>query len=265
MTETALEAGSHPEVVEQPTETPEVVEKPVDPNITANGEKLDRQTRNWRALETDRDHWRELALQYARPKQETPPAPEPTETFDKTLADFNYDEGEYRAHLREEIRREAAEVARREVQQQHSRETARQRETSFKAREAEFAKTADDYHAIAHNPSLPITEGMAEAILESEDGPALAYYLGKNPDVTAKLAQLPPLVAAREIGKIEARLAFEREKPKEVVSKAPPPPPKIEGAQPGNLNVKPDDPESDKLSDAEWTRQRNKQLARKKG
>jgi hypothetical protein len=48
------------------------------------------------------------------------------------------------------------------------------------------------------------------------------------------------------------------------VSKAPPPPPRLEAVEHA-VTVRPDSPESDKaLTDDEWFRLRNKQLARKK-
>lgn len=275
MPETANEAGSPPEVTAQPTETPEVAapdpsEKPADPNVTANGERLDRQTRNWRALETDRDHWRELALRFSQqPQASQPAAPEPAKTEPtKTLADFEYDESKYAEHLRETLRtslsQEARAAAKAELAAERERQAAEARKAGYRTRVNEFAKTVEDFDEVAGNPRLAISPDMAEVIQESDDGPALAYYLGKNPDVADKIAQLPPKAAARELGKIEARLAFEREKAKsEKVSKAPPPPPKVDGTAEVPANVKPDSAESDSLSDQEWTRRRNKQLARR--
>ena len=51
-----------------------------------------------------------------------------------------------------------------------------------------------------------ISEFMAEAIKESEMGPEIAYYLGKNPKESHRIWDLSPLAQAREIGKIEASL-----------------------------------------------------------
>jgi hypothetical protein len=110
---------------------------------------------------------------------------------------------------------------------------------------------------------------MAEVIADSEDGPAVAYYLGKNPEAAAAIAQLPPSAAARELGKLEARLAFEREKARtpatparSAVSQAPPPPPKIEASEPDVAPVSAGDPDSDKLSVNEWMRRREKEVRR---
>jgi hypothetical protein len=100
---------------------------------------------------------------------------------------------------------------------------------------------------------------MLEIITESDDGPALAYYLGKNLDVAARIAQLPPLAAARELGRIEVNLAFEREKAKlkPVVSQAPPPTPKIEATEPAVSK----DPSQ--MTDREFAKWREKQIAQR--
>lgn len=268
MSELANESGSQPEVEPSSTEAVATPAPDQDPNVTANGEKLDRQTRNWRALEKDRDHWREMAMRQAPPQQQQS-APEPAKAEPlKGMADFEYDEGKYQQYLQDTLRTsistEMRSAIKAELTAEREREQSSRRGESFRSRETEFAKTVEDYDEVVRNPRLPISPPMAEAIKDSDDGPALAYHLGKNPEIAEKIAQLPPVAAARELGKIEARLAFEREKAKaEKVSKAPPPPPKVEGADPGIGNVKPDDPESDKLSDEEWAKRRNKQIAKR--
>jgi signal recognition particle GTPase len=65
----------------------------------------------------------------------------------------------------------------------------------------------DDYDQVARNPNVPITEVMAEAIYESDVGPEVAYYLGSNVKEAARISRLSPFMQAKEIGKIEARLA----------------------------------------------------------
>jgi len=265
------------QVVEQPAPDANVApeKEPVaDPSPAVNdtddiatkakgvGKRIDELTRNWRETERDRDHWRELALKQTQPQQRTEPEASVTE---KTLADFEYDEVKYQRYLKDEVSKTAVEAARRELKAEQERNAGAQRKVSFVARETEFAKSVDDYDAITRNPRLPITEAMVEVVEDSDDGPALLYHLGKNPDITAKLAQLPPIAVARELGKIEARLAYERERAKEAskVSKAPAPPPKVDGLEPSIGNVKPDSPDSDKLSDDEWARRRNKQVSRR--
>lgn len=226
------------------------------------GKRIDELTRNWREAERREATLLELLRQRdPQPRQENP---KPAEEKLKTLADFEYDDAKYQSYIFDQAEKRSVEAARRELSAERERETATQRKASFVSRSTEFAKTVEDYDSVVRNPRLHINADMAEVIEDSDDGPALAYHLGKNPDVADRIAQLPPKAAARELGKIEARLAFEREKAKpEKVSKAPPPPPKVEGTESSTGNVKPDDPDSDKLSDDEWARRRNKQVARR--
>lgn len=264
MSDTEIQAVDPP-APDANVETVEV-ETPADPSPAVKdaddkpkgvGKRIDELTRNWRETERDRDYWRDLALRYTQqPKVETPA---PQETKLKTLADFDYDEAKFQSYLFDEAQKRSVEAARRELEQERERQTKSQRLSSFKSREAEFAKSVEDYDAVVRNPHLPITEAMVEVIQESDDGPALAYHLGKNPDIAEKISKLPPIAAARELGKIEARLAYEREKAKEkpVVSKAPPPPPKVDASQPAI------EKDPDEMSTDEWLKWRQKQLRKK--
>jgi len=73
---------------------------------------------------------------------------------------------------------------------------------------------------------LQVTPAMQQALLESEVGAKLAYYLGKHPEEAEKIAQLSPIGAARALGRIEQTLTPSTKPPEEKekkVSKAPPP------------------------------------------
>jgi hypothetical protein len=48
---------------------------------------------------------------------------------------------------------------------------------------------------------------MAQAIQSSDIGPEVIYYLGSNPKEAGRISRLPPILQAKEIGKIEANLA----------------------------------------------------------
>ena len=203
----------------------------------------------------ERDHWRELAL-----KNQTPQKPaEVVNQKPKTLADFSFDEGQYHAYLLGEASKAATEAARKELQTEQETRARQEQASSYVKRAKEFAKSHQDYKEVAEG--APISDKVAEIILGLESGPEVAYYLGKNPEMAQEISRLPDRNAAFELGQISARLAFEREKAasaKNIISSAPPPTPKIEGGGvPGTVKV--DTADSDKLSDAEWTRRRNAQ------
>lgn len=62
---------------------------------------------------------------------------------------------------------------------------------------------------------------MADTIRASEVGPDVAYYLGSNPSEAAKIADLPPFLQAKEIGRLEAKLLSNP--PVKKTTSAPPP------------------------------------------
>lgn len=227
------------------------------------GKRIDELTRNWRSAERDRDYWRELALKHQAPQQEVP---KPTASQHKTLEDFGHDVEQYGEYLRQQAIEDARKAAREELAQERARQTSEQRQTAFQGRETKFAKDNPDYLEVTRDPRVPITQQMAEVIAESEDGPALAYHLAKNVDIAESIARLPALAQARELGRIEARLAYERERAAEAkrrVSQAPAPTPKIE-ATAETPQFRTTDASGDALSDEEWVRQERKRISRRK-
>ena len=80
---------------------------------------------------------------------------------------------------------------------------------SYQEREEAARDKYDDFEQVAYNPKLSITNVMAETIQSSDIGPELAYYLGSNPKDADRIARLTPIMQAKEIGKIEAKLASE--------------------------------------------------------
>jgi hypothetical protein len=233
--------------------------------------RIDELTHDWRNEQRshqdtarDRDFWRQEA-ERLRTQAQPKPAPESTET--KTLADFEFDERKYQDHLFQQAEQRAVKAAETKLKEQSERETAEKRRTAFTSRESEFAKANKDYFDKTRDPRLPFTRELAEIASGSEDGPAVLYYLANNHAQAEQIARLPPTEVAREIGRIEARLSYEKERAKEAekrVSEAPPPPKKIEGSGETVSALDPSSPDSDKLSDEEWRRRRDKQVHRKR-
>ena len=78
---------------------------------------------------------------------------------------------------------------------------------SYHDLEEEARSKYDDFEQVAYNPKLPITNVMAETIQSSDVGPELAYYLGSNPKEADRISRMTPFSQAKEIGKIESKLA----------------------------------------------------------
>lgn len=240
------------ELSESSTET--VEEKPKADPVQ---KRIDELTKARREAERNAEYWRQQAIKQ-EPEKPTEKAVEPV----KTLADFDYDEGAYQQHLFSRARSEAVEEAKRVLKDEQSRETSSRKLSGFRAKEADFSKSVEDYSEVVTDPSLSITQVMADVAMEMDNGPEVLYYLGKNPSLADEIARLSPLSAARELGRIEAKLLTKAAGEK--VSKAPAPAPKISAVE-ASTKVSPTQAESDKLSTEDWMKQRNKQLRKNHG
>lgn len=109
----------------------------------------------------------------------------------------------------------------------------------------------DDFDQVARNPNVPITEVMAEAIYASDVGPEVAYFLGSNVKEAARIARLTPFMQAKEIGKIEAKLASDP--PVKKTSNAPAPISPVTARSTGSTSHDTTDPRSVKsMTTSQW-------------
>jgi hypothetical protein len=222
------------------------------PEKESNGvqKRIGELTRKQREAERERDYWRKQAMDKA-----PEPEPEPPPVEVKTLEDFDYDEEKFQSYIFQQAKAEAKEAARQAYEEETQRTTQQQRIRSFQGKEKEFAKGVEDYYDYAHS-DIPVTQEMADLIAESDSGPSILYHLGKNPDIAENIAYLPPVQMAREIGRLEVKLS---EKPEKSVSKAPPPPPKVEGidnAIPKTIK--------DNMTQDQWNEHRRKVIAQRR-
>ena len=134
------------------------------------------------------------------------------------------------------------------------REAAKQQSQvleSYHEREEEARSKYDDFEQVAYNPKLPITDVMAETIRSSDVGPELAYYLGSNPKDAERISRMSPLGQAKEIGKIEAKLAADP--PVKRTTSAPAPISPVTARSTGSPAYDTTDPRSIKtMSDSQW-------------
>ena len=122
---------------------------------------------------------------------------------------------------------------------------------SYHDKEEEARSKYDDFEQVAYNPKLPITNEMAQTIQSSEVGPDMAYYLGSNPKEAERISRLSPLQQAKELGKIEAKLAESPVVKK--TSSAPAPIAPITARSTGSSATDTTDPRSIKsMSTSEW-------------
>ena len=143
------------------------------------------------------------------------------------------------------------------------REVQRQQQevlSAYQEREEQARDKYEDFEQVAYNPNLRITNAMAEAIQSSDAGPDLAYYLGSNRKEADRISRLSPLVQAKEIGRIEAKLASEPVTKKTTSAPAPIAP--VTARSTGGTAYDTTDPRSTKtMSASEWIEaERNRQI-----
>ncbi len=122
---------------------------------------------------------------------------------------------------------------------------------AYQDREEDARDKYEDFEQVAYNPNLPITTVMAQTIQASEIGPEVAYYLGANPKEAERISRLEPMIQAKEIGRIEAKLVTDP--PVKKSTSAPSPISPVTARNSGNPTFDTTDPRSVKtMSASEW-------------
>ena len=122
---------------------------------------------------------------------------------------------------------------------------------TYHEKEEEARSKYDDFEQVAYNPKLTITTVMAQSIQASEVGPEVAYYLGANPKEADRISRLAPILQAKEIGRIEAKMASNP--PVKKTTSAPAPISPVTARSSGAPAYDTTDPRSTKtMSASEW-------------
>lgn len=145
--------------------------------------RLAREQRKW-----EREQAQRLAEQQAKPPVAPPADPNDFESAHQ-----------YAEALAEQKAREM--LAQREAARQQAEIIE-----AYRDREEEVREKYEDFEQVAYNPNLPVSDVMAQAIQASDIGPEVIYFLGSNPKEAGRIFHLPPVLQAKEIGKIEAKL-----------------------------------------------------------
>jgi len=212
-----VSAPEVPEVVEPKTFTQEELD-------AAIGKRLAREQRKWEREQTQRVQ--------APAAPVSPVAPEQFASTEEYVEALTNQKAEQLVRQREEQR-----------QQSEVLEAYRDKEEAIREKYA-------DYEQVVQNPNLTISTAMAQAIQYSDIGPEIAYNLGTNPKEAERIYRLSPILQAKEIGKIEAKLMANP--PVTKITNAPPPISPVK-AQSGIPAYDTTDPRSLKqMSTSEW-------------
>lgn len=79
---------------------------------------------------------------------------------------------------------------------------------------AEATAELPDFEEVISSSDLPMSDFMRDAIIDSDLGPKVAYWLANNPDEAKKIASMSPLATVKAIGRIEERLESQAKAPK---------------------------------------------------
>jgi len=221
--------------------------------------RIDKLNKRLTESEQKAEYWRQLAMNGQKPQE-----PKPVEAKVEPISEGKPKQEDFKSHEEwieavtdwkiEQRERQAQEKAKEaEAKAQFQTQIERYQQGVEAAREK-----FDDYDDVIDAASeVTMSVAVRQAILESDNN-ELAYHLAKDVKEFKRICALPPIAAAREIGKFEAKLlkdqAPEVEAKEIKPSKAPPPITPV-GAK-GKGSVK--DP--DEMSYQEFKKWRAKQI-----
>lgn len=156
-------------------------------------------TRKQRDAERDAAYWKGVAQGRPTPTgaSQAEPAAKPRveqfadyETFVEALSDWKAGEAVSKYHASQQ-REQAATTLQTKTQDLVTKGTAK----------------FEDFAEVVTNPDLTISMVMAEAMFESENSIEVLYHLAQRPEECERISRLSPSAQAREIGKLEVKLA----------------------------------------------------------
>ena len=102
-----------------------------------------------------------------------------------------------------------AAIAKRENQQREAQVMAEQADVakSWEKRQQAVISSIPDYAETVGSSDVQIPAHVQQALLESEQGPEIAYYLALHPEEAKRIATMKPLAAIRRITELERDLA----------------------------------------------------------
>lgn len=214
-------------------------------------------------LEDEKEYWRKKALEgsekpsqkaddqkKAEKRDDAKPDPKDFDDYDaysEALTDWKVDQ---KLKARDEERQTEAKKS----EFKKSQETKAQR---YEAGIEDARKIYDDFDEVIEEYDGPLTLGMQQALVDSEIGPQVAYYLASNRKEAERIGKMTSLVEINKaIGKIEAKIEAQQEgkgnaddEPK--TTKSPPPINPVKGSSKSKKD--PDD-----MSYEEYRKEREK-------
>lgn len=252
----AQEPAQEPIVAETPQEAPkeepgaEPQPKPEDKKPTG----YDRVKTKLAAREAElADTRQKLAeLEAKAPKVEANGKPDPKDYEGKDWSEYYAALAEWTADNKLESKLKERDTKQKE---ESLKNEAQKQQKEYAAKVTEFSKVTPDFADVTEAYDGPFNQTIAQALLDSDMGPQIAYHLAKNPEEAEALDGMNYGQVSRFFGKLEAKL----ESPKSSTVKttnAPPPIKPVGGSAKGSY-----DPYSSKGDDFEayqrWRAEQN--------
>lgn len=158
------------------------------------------------------------AQQQQQPRQ--PVVPKPVQQPDETWEDYNDRVMDWK--VEERLARMNAEQQAAQAREQSQAQAAQwnERVNAYKAQKRDYDET------LASADHIMVPPAMQQAIMTSDNGPALVYALAQDHKELERLVKLEPLAAVRELGRLEAKITATQANPsaqRAAVSQAPEP------------------------------------------
>lgn len=188
--------------------------------------RIDKLSRRVSDTERERDYWKQEALR-AKTLEVKVETPKEAKAEGKPKADDFDTHEEY-----------VEKLATWNIDQRLKEQDAKQRETQtkteqqrlvddFRSRIKTLAEKHEDFEDVMESvDDIQMSIAVQQLLLDSKNGHELSYHLAKNREEFERICKLPPLAAAREMGKFEAKYlkAPEETEPKQIkTTKAPAP------------------------------------------
>ena len=226
-----------PESTPEPTTETQPEPKPKTPDWQRSINRLTKQKYQLQA------RLEEMERRLSEPQR--PQAPAPGEPKIEDFQDFHeYNKAVVRYEAKQLLEAEQQEARKRyqqESAQRHDAEIGKE----WEKRISKVRETIPDFDDVLEAADdITISDEAKFAIVESDLGPQVAYYLATHPEEARKLNGLSPVAVVRAIGRIEARIESEASVKKQ--SQAPKPVTPVGGGSASSGK----DP--GKMTDKEW-------------
>jgi hypothetical protein len=224
--------------------------------------KVDKLTRKAADARREAEFWRAEALKTRDQKSEEKPLKQESAPNGRPKPDdFDSHDGyvealvEWKADQKLKAKDQSEKEARLKAEQEKQFSAHVERVETFKKNHPDFDELMEEVD------DIPMSLGMQQALLDSENGPELMYELAKNRKEYERINSLPAFSLARELGRFEAKLAKESSANNEVkTTKAPAPIKPVGGMAASGTRKNIYDPDT---SFADYVRLRREQLKRR--